>query len=595
MRKEPAKQPGAHKPAVNVTLEALNEAKFKVAFPFNNAIIDALRTVPSASFDRNNRYWTATWSVYDAIRAKLRSIQSVSVHVQDIPQSVVNSFKTAAVAQHSAVAKVEDLASRIDRTLLDTAFPFQRRGIEFGVQHNGRVLLADEMGLGKSIQALGIARYFGSEWPLLIVCPSSVKGAWRKQFQRFLPCVDNIHMIEKGSDPIPNDRSTSLVVIMSYDILVNKRKDVSDYDFRVIIFDESHMLKEPKAQRTKAATEISKKALRVILLSGTPALNRPIELFSQIRLINPRLFTSYDQFGIRYCDGRKGFRGYWDFKGASNMEELQQILTSQILIRRLKKDVLDDLPDKRREVVELQGDLLEKHMAQLKKAHEEFSKTVAKYRDGRKTHESLVQFYTQTSEVKAKPVGKYIIENYFHAEVEQRKVLIFAHHHVVLDVIGSMLTKNHTKYIRIDGSTSSRDREAFCDQFQNDPTVLAAVLSITAAGVGITLTAASIVIFAELHWNPQLMKQAEDRAHRVGQKDSVEVKIIIARKTADDFIWRIINKKLEVLNAADLADNDFKEADSIVELFSSTPSITQYFKSLENSQTEEPPAKVPRL
>lgn len=125
--------------------------------------------------------------------------------------------------------------------------------------------------------------------------------------------------------------------------------------------------------------------------------------------------------------------------------------------------------------------------------------------------------------------------------------------------------------------------------------MLAAVLSITAAGVGITLTAASIVIFAELHWNPQLMKQAEDRAHRVGQKDSVEVKIIIARKTADDFIWRIINKKLEVLNAADLADNDFKEADSIVELFSSTPSITQYFKSLENSQTEEPPAKVPRL
>lgn len=115
-----------------------------MSFPFNNAVIDALRTVPSASFDRSNRYWTASWSVYDATRAKLRSISSISVQVQDIPPNVINvcydytitkttsiqSFKTASVAQHSAVAKVEDLAARIDRTLLDAVFPFQRQGIE---------------------------------------------------------------------------------------------------------------------------------------------------------------------------------------------------------------------------------------------------------------------------------------------------------------------------------------------------------------------------------------------------------------------------------------------------------------------------------
>lgn len=117
----------------------------------------------------------------------------------------------------------------------------------------------------------------------------------------------------------------------------------------------------------------------------------------------------------------------------------------------------------------------------------------------------------------------------------------------------------------------------------------------TAAGVGITLTAASIVVFAELHWNPQLMKQAEDRAHRVGQKDSVDVKIVVARQTADDVIWKLINEKLAVLNAADLADNDFKEADSITRMFSSMPSITSFFKSLENDPIEEPPAKSARL
>ncbi|VDK46193.1 unnamed protein product [Cylicostephanus goldi] len=367
-----------------------------------------------------------------------------------------------------------------------------------------------------------------------------------QQINKFLPAIQRIHLIDKGTDVLPDARTSNTVVIMSYDQMVIKKKELEAACYYVIIFDESHLLKDGKAKRTQAALLLSRKASRVILLSGTPALSRPAELFSQIRLVNERLFPNFHQFAIRYCDGKQG-RFCFEAKGCTNSEELTAILSKRVMIRRLKSQVLTDLPDKRREVVYLSGDKIDARMSSLQKAKKAYETTKQQNSDAKGSHECLLEYFSLTGIVKAAAVCSHILDNYFYPDAPKRKVLIFAHHQIVLDTVQVEVQKRNLKSIRIDGQTSSKDRGNFCQAFQDDPEVEVAILSMTAAGVGITLTAASVVVFAELHWNPGTLLQAEDRAHRVGQKDSVFVQYLIARNTADDIIWPLVQRKLDVL------------------------------------------------
>ncbi|CAD6198954.1 unnamed protein product [Caenorhabditis auriculariae] len=198
------------------------------------------------------------------------------------------------------------IPAAVEPSISNLLFPYQRAGVEFGVQKNGRVLVADEMGLGKSVQALAIARCYKSEWPLLVVCPASVKAAWKSQFESFLPTVTNVCVMAKSMDPWPEEKNSNTVVIMSYDQMILRDEQLKSEKIKVVIFDESHMLKDSKAKRTRVATDLSRIALRVILLSGTPALSCPAELFTQLRMIDPFVFPNYRDFAMRYCNGREG-------------------------------------------------------------------------------------------------------------------------------------------------------------------------------------------------------------------------------------------------------------------------------------------------
>ncbi|KAK6047422.1 hypothetical protein COOONC_15072 [Cooperia oncophora] len=126
------------------------------------------------------------------------------------------------------------------------------------------------------------------------------------QINKFLPIIQKIFLIEKGSDPLPTARTSNTIAIMSYDLMVLKKKELEELNYYVIIFDESHLLKDNKAKRTQVAHSLAKRATRVILLSGTPALSRPAELYSQVRLVNDRLFPNFHNFATRYCDGKQG-------------------------------------------------------------------------------------------------------------------------------------------------------------------------------------------------------------------------------------------------------------------------------------------------
>lgn len=343
-----------------------------------------------------------------------------------------------------------------------------------------------------------------------------------------------------------------LVNILSYDLAV-KLVPIARHKFNVIIADECHALKNADSKRSKTLVPILKVAGRVILLSGTPVLSRPLELFPQIQAVQPKLFPKVFDFGKRYCNGQQGYFG-WDFKGSSNLKELQLVLERTVMIRRTKDAVLSQLPSKLRHQVFLkvnQRDLdTFKKLSDLRtipqdigdEALEEFQKK-AEY----------MALWKRTAELKLPSMLEYI-DDLLEAG---HKMLIFAHHQSVLDALEGHLLVKKVRSMRIDGKTVPSSRQDLCTAFQTDPSIRVAILSITAASTGLTLTAATTVIFAELFWNPGVLVQAEDRAHRIGQNDAVNVHYLLAQGTTDDSIWPLILRKLNTLELVGLGKNDF--------------------------------------
>ncbi|KAL7076057.1 hypothetical protein ACQ4LE_004562 [Meloidogyne hapla] len=571
----------------------LSAERFKLEFhPYDSSIPSVLKEIASRSYDSTNKIWSFQLKDYELVKRKLNQLRSKNILAKfdEIPLGVRKLFLDKISPCNSELSSNEASSSYLEKAdpkIVETLFPFQRSGVSFGIRRGGRLLIADEMGLGKTVQALAIASAFRIEWPLLIVCPSSVKYMWYRQIKRFLPNARPC-LVEKGKDDLPRSRCTNLVIIMSYTLMEMRAEELKRENFYVLIFDECHMLKESKTKRTSVADALAKRANRIILLSGTPALSRPAELFSQIKMINPQIFPFYRPYAFRYCDGRSGRFGF-EAKGQSNPEELKAVM-EKIMIRRLKKDVLDDLPEKRREIIYLSGDAIDNKMKQLQKARVEFESANNFSIDNKTKRQSFLEYYVLTGQVKKKPVSEHIVDTYFYDGAPPKKILVFAHHLEILDYISIELAKVGAHFIRIDGSTPARDRSTYCEQFQTDKRIRAALLSITAAGTGITLTAASVVIFAELYWNPSLMIQAEDRAHRVGQRDSVQVQYLIAKNTADILLWDLVGSKLQVLGIVNLANETYHDADKSSKLCTNSQKVTDFFEilnKLDDDKNEE--------
>ncbi|KAI6189645.1 putative SMARCAL1-like protein [Aphelenchoides bicaudatus] len=569
-----------YKPKVTISFEAFssNAAKLTIK-PYVDEIKDLVKSYKTSSYNLEKREWTIGLCEYSSLVISLKRIKTVQCTIEELLPSVHAMFVKNNNSNPQSSQNVDDqiFNAKIELCLLKKLFPYQKTGVAFGLQRSGRLLIADEMGLGKSLQALAIARAYSDEWPLLIVCPSSVKYSWKQQIEQFLPNVASITVIEKGTDRLPTERTSNTVIIMSYDLMVNKKKDLLAANIYVVIFDESHLLKDKKTRRTQVAV----RAQRRILLSGTPALSRPVELFTQIKLVNPNIFTNWLKFAERYCDLRKGRFGL-EAKGAKHLNELALILEHAVMIRRLKKDVLNDLPEKTREILYLSGDKISNQLNELKKSREAYKKA-EKSGDDKMTQERLMTLFLETGAAKANCVADWILETYFYNGAEPIKLLLFAHHTSVLDVFSTMFSTANIKTIRIDGSTRGPDRERLCKSFQENPEISIAILSITAAGTGITLTAANKVIFAELYWNPGIFFQAEDRAHRVGQKSAVNVMYILARNTADDVIWPKIQAKIMVVGNLKLNSEKLDKLSNTELVLSDKPKITDFFTVLEQN------------
>ncbi|NXG07727.1 ZRAB3 endonuclease, partial [Sakesphorus luctuosus] len=441
------------------------------------------------------------------------------------------------------------LPERLRKKLL----PFQEKGIIFALQRSGRCMIADEMGLGKTIQAIAISYYYKNEWPLLIVVPSSLRYPWVDEMEKWIPELspDDISIIQNKTDV--GGISTSKVTILGYGLLTSDAQALIDtlyrQNFKVVVIDESHYMKSRNATRSKILLPIVQKALRAVLLTGTPALGRPEELFMQIEALFPRRFGTWSEYAKKYCNARVRFfgkRAQWDCRGASNLEELHRLL-SEIMIRRLKSDVLTQLPPKVRQRIPF--DLPQAAAKSLNATFAEWEKLMRNLNsDAPESHFSQVMnlithLYKETAIAKAGAVKDYIkmmLEN------DKLKFLVFAHHLSMLQACTEAVIESKVRYIRIDGSVPSAERIHLVHQFQKDPETRVAILSIQAAGQGLTFTAATHVVFAELYWDPGHIAQAEDRAHRIGQGSSVNIHFLVARGTMDTLLWAMLNRKAKV-------------------------------------------------
>ncbi|XP_043501144.1 SWI/SNF-related matrix-associated actin-dependent regulator of chromatin subfamily A-like protein 1 isoform X1 [Polistes fuscatus] len=505
-----------------------------------SSVIDVFKTMNSRSYDTKTKTWSFHLKDYDNLIRKLIELKS-NLSIIQIPASVMRLFKKNDCS--SNIKPCIDLSS-IDETLRSTLMPFQEEGICYGISKKGRCIIADDMGLGKTIQALGIASYFQESWPLLIVAPSTVRYQWSEAIYNYLPSIP-AHYIHQFTN-VKDFNNDVKIVIVSYDLLAKSEELFERLGFGFVILDESHIIKNNKTSRFKAVQKVVSISQHIILLSGTPALSRPIELYTQINLVVPN-FMGYQEYGIRYCAGIKKVFG-WDFTGSSNMQELQLLLKSTCMIRRLKADVLNQLPSKIRQVIILDPTMI-KQDTQKKK---ELDKSISR---GLQDHNALLQYYNQSSFLRLRAVREYITRIFS----TKQKCLIFAHHKHVLDAICEVAESMKIGFMRIDGSTNSNRRTDAVNNFQNDSNCLAAILSITAANAGITLTAARLVVFAELFWNPGILFQAEDRVHRIGQSDSVIIQYLVAKQTADDHLWSLLKSKINTLNKAGLNQNNLMD------------------------------------
>lgn len=441
--------------------------------------------------------------------------------------------------------------------------PYQRAGIAYAKDRNS-TLIADEMGLGKTIQGIGIANSDPSVRRVLIVCPASLKLNWQREWRKWdvkglSTAVADSKWTDSGAD----------VVIINYENVEKCAADIAAVQWDLMILDECHYVKNSKAKRTKTMLGYYHKkakemisglithSTRKVFLTGTPIVNRPIELWTIVQACDPEgLGKSFFGFAKRYCNAYHNGYG-WDFSGASNLDELHERLRKSFMVRRLKSDVLKDLPPKRRSIIALkptkaQQKAIESELKAFGFDEEDYEDVLANMQES-----GSIDFERVSAVRRQVALAKIdgVIEQAEALLEETEKLVIMAHHHEVIDRLTEAFGE---KAVKLDGRMNQDARQESVDRFQNDPSVKVFVGSIKAAGVGITLTASSTVLFAELDWTPGNMSQAEDRCHRIGQKDMVNIYHVVLDGSVDARVAKILVQKQSVIDRA--LDEEIAEA-----------------------------------
>lgn len=445
-------------------------------------------------------------------------------------------------------------------------FPYQVEGVAF-LRKRNRALLADEMGLGKSAQVIDAVFREGVS-DVLIVCPASLRINWSREFDKFHPNPPPVYVVNSGATPPPEKQGN--VVVVSYDSLRNKKifAALMAREWAVLVLDEAHYVKNAAAKRTQKVygiecdgrTGLASRARRVWALTGTPAPNHPGEIWTHMRALAPNLITdgtgraaSYMSFLHRYCVVQETTYGP-KVVGGRNFDELRAKLKPWVLQRK-KADVLKDLPEMLFSEVSVEAPCLsiEKRAALFDDARAQDIQN--RVQSGLPIPDDPHMASLRREIGLAKIPGTVEFALTFLSETT-RKLVIFAHHREVMLGIEEEIAKNYL-VVRINGDTPPHKRQEAVDSFQGDPACRVFLGQIQAAGTGLTLTAASDVLFAELSWTPADNAQAAARVHRIGQNEAkVHIRFATLADTLDEVVVATLRRKTALLKSVFQAEGD---------------------------------------
>lgn len=454
---------------------------------------------------------------------------------------------------------------------------YQKKGVARGLQLK-KYINGDMPGLGKTLQSIATvegAALLGEEsFPCLVICPSALKINWVREFEQWtgrkaLVLEDKIktswhvyHEIGEADVFVTNYESMRKFFVRKYpkdlksaaDIEMDPRTEL----FKSVIIDEIHKLKNTSSQRSKIALRITRGKNYIIGLTGTPVVNKPIDLFAQLAIISRlKRFGGPTGFKARYCEGGSG---------ASNLKELNYLLNKNCFFRREKSEVLKDLPAKVRQTITVpitnraEYDLAEKDFRKFLLNNDFTDKEIRK----KLKSEIIVKI---TTLLKLSAIGKLEAAQEYIDEVTEsgQKIVVFCKHKAVVDAINQAYPQS----VRVTGSENETEKQASVDSFQRNPKTNIIIGSHKAAGVGLTLTASSEVLFTELPWHAADLEQCEDRCHRIGQVDSVRSTSLLGENTLDQWLWDLIMKKKQIADAVTGAEDsvELSVIDDIMNVF----------------------------
>ncbi len=538
-----------------MTIEDRGDA-FHIRFPFSTRLLQAVKELPG-------RYWNGTlkvWVVPCLYEAEVKAFGAKHRFTFGEPSPEAN--------QNFVIPELPELTVAIP--LKEKLFPYQAKGVAYSIQKQ-RTFIADEPGLGKTAQAIAAVLH-ANVFPCLVICPSSLKINWQREWEKWTnkkarvidPAVARYmdRWVDTGMIDvfIVNYESLKKYFVQEINkpeggkltiknIVFNRKRDL----FKSVIVDESHRCKDLKTQQTKFVKGIADNKEWIFLLSGTPVVNKPKDLIPQLGILNRMNdFGGYKFFVDRYCGG---------FTGASNLKELNYKLNTICFYRREKKDVLKDLPAKVRQLIMCEID--EAHRREYQKAEEDLREYLIKYRQATDEKvESALKGEVMvrigilkniSARGKLNDVKEFIQETLDSGQ----KLIVFIHLKEVFDKLMSMFP--HA--VSVVGSNTATERDNAVKRFQTDPECKLIILS-DAGKEGLTLTAATRVAFVEWGWNPANTDQKEDRAHRIGQKDSVHCIYFMGKDTIDEWTYQIIQDKRKV-NTEITGDEDVVTVDVV--------------------------------
>ena len=504
--------------------------KLAIRFGYNRVLVDRIKTLPERTWNKTLRTWF--------------------IPVEHLPlvMELFPDFRVTDAAEDAYMRLQNTLAaSRAeDTTVIDPNLPggvlrpYQAAALRYMEAKKGRVLIADDMGLGKTVEALAYLHRHPELLPAVVVCPASVKEQWRREAKRWLSWSENSILVVYGRKPFILPKAN--MYVLNYELLDMWTSYLKAAGVRSLIADEAHHIKSKEAKRSMLVHELAQGVSCVLALTGTPVLNRPEEIWNQARLVRPDVFPSEWRFNTRYAGMHKGRFG-WEAGKPQNLEDLETRLRANLMIRRTKEQVLDELPDLERVTIPLGVDLVE-YRKNAGPAIERLRKARASGSLGGMAIQDITQLRQEATAAKLGAARAWIRD---FLETGNR-LTAFGHHHWALDDLAAEF-----KVQVLDGRVSSAARQIAIDRFQRGEGQLL-LCGTRAMGQGINLQSVSHCAFLELDWNMAIHDQAESRLHRMGQKNAVTSYYLVALGTIDEAMMGMLAVKQEAVERSMGAD-----------------------------------------